>query len=71
MSNQIYKEAFLRDLKALLKRYDAEIWIENGSRWHDEPEFHVAGGGDLMGDESLIPYFDAVLPRCIKGDTEL
>lgn len=69
MSNQIYKEAFLRDLKALLKQYDAEIWIDTAGYYNDEFQMHVAGGGELLG--SHIPYFDAVLPRSIKGDTEL
>lgn len=64
------REAFLRDLKALLKQYDAEMWVDTAGYYRDEFEIHVAGGGELMGDGSKIPYFDAVLPRSIKGDKE-
>lgn len=71
MSNEIIKEAFLRDLRQLLMRYRAEIWVDTSGYFDDELRIHVAGGGDLMDDESDLPYFDAILPRSIKGDTKL
>jgi hypothetical protein len=71
MSNDIYRQAFLRDLKALLKRYEAEMWVDTVGYFDEELAIHVAGGGVLINEKSEVPYFDAVLPKCIKGDTEL
>jgi len=59
-------EQFQEELRALLKRYDAELFIEKGDRlYNDRGEIHVGG----YGPESK-KYFCGVFGRWIDEDTE-